>query len=61
MTKYRMERGPGKNRDQWVIVEVKTGAWVRWEKVEKVAAEYVAYLNRGGNPNCTPSGVCRGR
>ena len=58
--KFRLERGPGKSSNQWVIVEVKTRAWVRWFKQESFGVEYVAYLNAGGDPKCTPKGVCRG-
>jgi hypothetical protein len=49
MNKYRMERGPGKSANLWVVVEVRTGAWVRWFKSESRAVAYVAALNAGGD------------
>jgi hypothetical protein len=48
MTTYRLEKGPGKSNGLWVVVEVRTGAWVRWFKSESRAVAYVAALNAGG-------------
>lgn len=54
--KYRMERSPGKSSNQFVIIESRTGAWVRWFFTEIRARAYLAYLNAGGDPNGTGIG-----
>lgn len=43
----------------YAVIEERTKQTMRWFLSETEAEVYAAYLNAGGNPNCTPKGVCR--